>query len=190
MKEIALVSYRKDFVDNEIKKVKRRKKTLRIVCLSLMLASIISSTVSVYYLCQPILKGYVFWVPRNIISLFVLIASVLLFVTCLILFMKEDYRILLQAEKERMVYDDFRMTYTYRDLNRKSSLPIKLEIPWNGIRSARYIDNLYGFVLEGDFYKTVDDEKKTLKSVIIYDYMWDLKMILFRHGIKARGDSI
>lgn len=190
MKEITLIQYRKETVDNLIAKRKRSMKTLRVLFIALMVVSIQCFLIGAYYLYDPIFKGIDFTIRKYVWFGFMVIGSIALFGMCIWLYKKNNPNKLVETYDERIFYDNERMLYTYIDKRDSRGQKIEVDIPWDKITEAKYNDSIMGFVINGDFIKRIGKDFKNIKSVTIYDYMWDLKIVMFKHGIITKGNIV
>lgn len=188
--EIILIPYRKELVDKNLTKRKRGMKTLRILFIALMIAGLQGAVIAAYYLYDPIFNHIDLSIGKYIWFGFLMLSSIALIALSLWLFMKNNPNKILETKSEHLFYDNEKLLYSYVNKKDNRGVRTEIEIPWNKISNAKYYEGIMGFILNGDFIKRKDKKEEHVKSVIIYDYMWDLKIIMFKHGITAKGNIV
>lgn len=186
--EITLISYRKELVDNNNKKRKRSMRMQRIVFVFLMIASIQGFAIAAHYYCDHLFHRIDMSITKCVWFCLLALSSVLLFCFCLWLFIKNNPNDVIETKYEHLFYDDEKLLYSYAEKHETNGIRTEIEIPWDKITDAKYFDKIMGFVINGDFIKRRNKKEERIKTVVIYDYMWDLKLILFKHGVTAKGN--
>ena len=156
--EVTFIQYEKDLVSDQIKKNRHKFRFLLIV-------TAICAAVCVFGALE-LLKSL--WA-----GLLILISAAFIVALCLIkMFSVRHY--LSDKKNETLTYDDKQLVYRYG--NGKS-----IVMPYNKIKHIEMIRKNRCFVVQGSFQKMEGESKSgSCRTVIIYDYFWDFKMIMFK----------
>lgn len=156
--EVTFIQYEKDLVSDQIKKNGHKFRFLGIVAAACVAVCVLGAL----EMARSIWIGLIILIPALLVA-----ALSIIRIIALLPFLSDK-------QNESLTYDDERLVYRYG--NEKS-----IVMPYNKIKHIEMIRKNKCFIVQGSFQK-IEGEKPSgiCHTVIIYDYFWDFKMIMFK----------
>lgn len=156
--EVTFIQYEKDLVSDQIKKNGHKFRFLCIVAAACAAVCVFGAL----EMARSIWIGLIILIPALLVA-----ALSIIRIMALLPFLSDK-------QNESLTYDDERLIYRYG--NGKSIVML-----YNKIKHIEMIRKNRCFVVQGSFQKMEGGSKSgSCRTVIIYDYFWDFKMVMFK----------